>query len=408
MNSRITRIAWIAAALASMYACSRDIAVVEPSVPVESEEPASEIIEEGVQAVIATPVCGDGSESKAISDAFKFSFADGDEVNVMFGTSSKEIMTYGLKPDSNNPKSAKFDVENFTLNDGTYLSIYPAQTISTGSASLNLSFAGQSQSENGSSSHLAAYDYSVAQADIANNSGTFSYGHKVSWIKVTIPVTDAANFKSLTISADEGVANSATLTFADGTVTPSRSAGDVLTLSLGGDTGIDVAANGTLTAFVTVPSDSYTKLTISATDALGYVYKRCNTPLVTLGAGKYYTMALIKQDAPAFTSLTDFGAYTYVNTNPTSLIAFDEDKFQMSTGGGTDFISFKIADIETAEYAIFNVAASSITVDNDYTVTTVVNGTKSEGTFTAVQKTDDCVWFVEKIKGTTGIIIAIE
>ena len=212
---------------------------------------------DGVYAVMSMPERGDGVDTKALSPIFKFTFAEDDRINVFPATNTDEAMTYGLNPDESDATKAEFESKSFTMKDADYTALYPSQTVQSFTA-ITLPFTGQSQTADSTTAHLSAFDYCWATASISGNKGNFALAHKVAWLKIIVKTTDAANLKSIVVSADEGVANSATINALTGVVTPSRTVGDVLTLSLGGDSGIDVSANSRLIAYITLPAGTYT------------------------------------------------------------------------------------------------------------------------------------------------------
>lgn len=360
-----------------------------------------------VRATIADPLCGNLVQTRAISDAFKFSFSDDDGINVFPKAGGNASMTYFLTPDESNQSKAKFQQSVYTMSDGTYTALYPSQNIPKDITAIALDFSGQAQSVNGSTSHLAAYDYCWAEADIEGNAGSFDLAHKVVWLKVSFNASEAVNFRSLTVSANEGVAGRATIDATTGTLTPSRSAGDVITLSLGGTSGIDVAADECMVAFVTIPAGVYTDLAVKFTDssANNYVYARSGA--ITLAAGKYYTLTVQKDGSEAFKNVSAFGAYDLSGSSVSPVIAFDEDTFQMSYGHGTGVTTFKLADLGSGYYAIIQVSSATITEGATYTVSANVNGTVTSGSFKAVKKADGYVW-LENDVDNIGYVIAVE
>lgn len=366
------------------------------------------LLEDGLNATLESPVCDEELGTKALSDKFEFAFEQGDQVNVFLKSSSDEAMIYKLSPYKDEPTTAKFNVKSFYLNNDTYVAIYPSQIFTLGSQSIGLSFAGQNQSTNGSTEHLSAYDYCWAEATIANNSGNFAFKHKVAWIKVTVPVSEATTLKYLSVRADEGVASSATINVSTGAVTTSRSAGDTLRVALGGNNGIAVQENGTLTAFITVPAESYTNLSVLAFDADGNAYSSSHAAEVTLAAGKYYSMTLYFDGLVPFTETTEYGAYVVRHEKCSSeILTYDDTAHQMSCGGGSGYIDFKIAGMASGEYAAFKVSSATITEGDSYSVTANVNGTTSTGTYVAVKKTADRLWLLNS-SANSGYIIAIE
>ena len=386
------------------------LTIVVASVASCSENYTEDFVDlDGIHASMALPESGDGIDTKALSSSFKFSFATGDKINVFPKEgSSDEAMTYGLNPDATDAAKAEFQSKSFKMSDADYTALYPSQNVTD---DIVLPFTGQAQASNGSTAHLAAFDYSWASASISDNKGNFALAHRVAWMKITIQATDAANIKTLTVSADEGVANAASINVKTGVVTPSRTAGDVLTLSLGGDSGLDVAANGTLTVYLTIPVDTYTNLTLSATDAADKSYRYVKSGEKTLSAGKYYSITMLRTDLPEetpFTSLSAIGTYSSTNTeNPVPVVSYTASTDQMSYGTGSDYRTFKLANLSAGTYAIFTIASSTLAVGETYTVSSDIDGTKSEASFKVVKLTSDCVWLEDKTNHK-GYIFAIE
>lgn len=280
MKKNIIRIIGAALSVAALFSCSE--AGYVDTIPAQKS---------GLTITVADPVRGD-IESKSIDEDFVFSFEDGDFISV-FGASAGECMTYSISKNATSGASATFNIEKFHMDDGTYYATYPALDPKSDPEAIALTFAGQEQTSNNSAAHLAAYDYNSASAQVTDDEGSFSFLHKVSWLKVTVPVTNATKFSSLTLSADEGVALSAELDALTGEVTTTRSAGDKIVLSFG-EEGISVAAGGSLVAFVTVPSETYTGLTVKATANKGS-FEYCIDSEVTLAEGLYYTLTIEEQ-----------------------------------------------------------------------------------------------------------------
>lgn len=363
-----------------------------------------------VHATIAAPMSGDAPAVKSLSPEMQFAFAEGDFISVC-SASSATYMNYELIPDPSNPKSADFRPSAYLLNDGTYYSVYPMQNCAKGPEKISVSFDGQIQAENGSTEHLSAYDYSRAEAVISSNTGEFAFSHAVSWLVMKINVTEAASITRVTISADNGVARSAIMDILTNQVTLSKSSGDCIILKLGGEDGIAVPADGVLTAYATIPADTYTNMKLVAEDASGHKYIKEYSGDKIREAGKYYSPTLSRTDIPevtAFTAITAFGLYTATDTdNPSALRTYDEDNDQMSFSTDSDCRKFRIFNVRQNDYAIVTVSPADITVGESYTVTEDINGTQRTGTLKAVNKTAGCVWLENK-QDKNGYIISIE
>ena len=400
---RIKYIKWACvAATAMLWTCARQdiVAISEAG--------------DGVVAVLENPECGDGAQTRALSNDFKFSFAQDDKVNVFAKGNYETYMTYSLAPDEKNGSSADFQTENFSIRDGEYVSLYPSQN-ATSSESVTLSFTGQNQTANNSANHLAAYDYSWAQASITDSKGEFQYSHKVAWLKITIATPKNETFKSISVRADEGVAGSATINLTDGTVTPDRKAGDVLTMTLNGDAGIEVSKDGTLTAFIAIPAGTYTNMQVEVTNAaeIPCLYEVAGDAKI-IQEGYYYTANINVSDNLFLNNATCFGVYDRVFSSgtdaPTPVKVVENDtEWQITNGSSSSYTEFKILNLLNNDYVIIkllDVTPSAIAVGEAYSASVNVNGTVTTPTLTVVKKTADKVW-LENMSGTQGYIIRI-
>lgn len=379
----------------------------------ENQIENSMVPQEGYYATMEDPVAEDGTVTKALDDNFKFSFVSGDEITVYPFAQAGTRMIYSMVPDPDDPKRAAVNVSNFNILDETYTAAYPAVYPPVSSdGSVSVLFSGQSQ--NGvldPTAHLYAFDYNWAKTSFSNNAGVFSFKHRVSWLKMSIQATEAAVITSVTVSADEGVANSATLNTLTGELVPVRKADDVLILGLGGSDGIGVAAGESIDTYITIAPGIYTNLTMTAVDTEGHKYVFTIEGEKNIEIGKYYSRTLTRTDIPEdtpFTSLTGQGCYSSTNTaSPVSVKVYNEATDQMSYGTGSDYRTFKLADLASSSYSIFTIASSTLTVGETYTVSSDINGTKSEASCKVVKMTDNCVWLEDK-SGNNGYIFAIE
>ena len=402
MKARFTKLTFAAIVMAAMFSCGKEGIIVST--------------QDGIFATISNPVCGNAENTKALTSDFKFSFAEKDQINVFFKAGSTQAMTYTLIPNTVDKSKAQFEATIFAMRDGIYTSVYPSQNIPDDHTDIPLNFSGQAQSGNGTTEHLSAYDYNWAETQITANTGTFSFKHKVVWLKITIKATaDNTNFKSLSVTADEGIANSATINGLTGNVTPHRTKGDVLTLSLGSAEGITLNKDNILTAFITVPADKYTNLTISAKDNNDNLYQYSKSGEVTLEAGKYYTLncPISGKKPQSFTDTEIYGLYSNTNITAEPVFTYDEDSQQMSFGNGLGSLTFKLADVENNQYAIFTIGSGTVSTDQTYLVSADINGKLSAGNFKAIRIDTDTetgctrVW-LENQTNNVGYILAIE
>ena len=403
-HNNVKRYLFITIAATAIFSCTRiQETVFTPEDGVSARMEAPQLAQLTDQGIIT---------SKAMSGDFKFTFAQGDQLNVFPTPVDNSYMNFTLNPIADNPKEANFQQSAFTLRDGSYCAVYPAQPPISG-ASIRLNFNGQEQTEDNNTAHLSAYDYCWAQASINNNTGIFALEHRVSWLKLTIRTTDAASLTSLTVCADEGVPTITYINVTDGTVSlGERSSSDVLTLSLGGTAGIHADANSSITAYLTIPSAKYTNLTILAFDKDGNKYKFVNAKQSTLQTGKYYSITLtrtdIAEDTP-FTRTTDFGCYTKSNEEkPEAFVTYQDYIDQISFGTTSDSRTCKFFNPDKATYNIFTINSKDLTVGEEYEVS-FASDSKPQETYICqvVNINDGCVWLEDKTS-KTGFILAIE
>lgn len=367
----------------------------------------------GLYVTVDNPVCGDlEAQTKALDENLSFSFGEEDDLIVIHPTESTR-MNYRIIPDPTNPKKASFHTEAFNLRNADYYAIYPSFRTFKAISDITVEFTGQTQTEAGSTAHLAAYDYSTAIANVQNNTGVFPLKHKVSWLKIAIKSTEAATITKVTVSADNGIPKSASLNLTYGTVSTNAKATDKLTLLLGEDSeGLPVEANGTLTAFLTISPGTYSNLFIQAEDTAGNKYIRGFSGDKTLEAGKYYTPILRRSDIPEetpFTEIDGLGLYGDTDTeNPAEIYLFDEDNDQISYGTSSSARIFKAFDYEEGYYSVLTVTPSVLRVGEDYTVS--ANSTRTSlpsGIFRAVKNEGGIFWLEDKTNHI-GYIIATE
>lgn len=376
------------------------------------------VISDGVFAIVSNPVadnelCEIASEedlTKAISTGFKFTFATGDKINVFPVPKGDGVLNSVIVPDSENPSSAKFKSGSFTLNDQTYSALYPAFSSDYSAA---MSFTGQKQIGNDNTGHLAAYDYSWAKADIKDNAGTFALAHRVCWIKITVKVTENCKFTSITLSANEGIANTATLDAVTGNVSSTRTSSDVLTLSLanGGNNYIQVAKNSSLVAYVTIPAGIYTNLYISAKDDKNVEWRFKTHKKSELKFGKYYQATLLTEepaDDTPFTRMNNIGVYSATTSDsPKALRLYNQIPDYLSYGTTSDSRTCKFFSIKDNDFHIISVTPKNLAMWDDYTVSYNNGKTTVSDTYTIVNMAGGKVWLENKTL-QSGYIIPVE
>lgn len=374
----------------------------------KQEDRDDSLFSDGLFVTVESPICDEGGITKSIDENFKFSFVSGDQISVYPPSTTKSYMIYELIPNSSNPKKAAVDVDYFELENVTYSAVYPAIMAKNETV---VSLLGQSQVENGSTSHLSAYDYNWAETTFENNSGLFSFDHRVSWLKMTIAVSEATSFKSIEISADNGVPMSAAFNTKTGVFAPIRNVGDELVLTLGSSDGISIAAGESLVAFVTIAPGYYTNLTMTAEDSDGKKYRFVFDGEKEIVAGTYYARTLTRTDIPettAFTRQSSLGMYGETNGEyPLSMIQYDDAHQQMSYGKGNDYRTFKLADLDQNIYAIFTISPKDMVIGEMYTVSADVNGTETQSNCKCVNVVGNCVWLEDKTTHV-GYVINIE
>lgn len=363
---------------------------------------------EGLFATLESPIIDGSDGTKALSSSMSFYFAEGEKISVYPPSPAKSYMVYSLIPDASNPKNAKVDVDYFRLENTTYSAVYPAIMSDPEAV---VSFENQSQSADGSTAHLTAYDYSWAATEFLNNSGNFAFKHKVSWLMMTVQAPDAATLKYIVVSADEGVAHTASFNTNTGEFNPIRSKGDELVLTLGGYKGINVAAGGKIVAYITIPPAKYTNLTMTAEDAEGHKYQYVFNGEIEVAARDCYARTLTRTDIPettAFTRQSSLGMYGETNGEyPLSMIQYDDAHQQMSYGKGNDYRTFKLADLDQNIYAIFTISPKDMAIGEMYTVSADVNGTETQSNCKCVNVVGNCVWLEDKTTHV-GYVINIE
>ena len=396
MNINLIKLSGLVFVLAAALSCTK-----------EDEE----LLREGIYATVDNPVCG---TTKALSGNFEFSFAPNDQINV-YPQANGECMTYALTPVQGEPNKARFKVSHFNLKSGVHYAVYPAMMAALSPEKVLLPFTGQTQTANKSSEHLSKYDYNWSTASVSGNSATFAFKHKVSWLKMSLPVKEKSNFTEIVLHSDSGVAGTVNLDATTGEITMNATGADTLSLSLGKGNGIDVEADGVLTAYMTIPAGKYKNLTITARENNSnntylYKFKGDEEGYKEFEAGTYYAPTLISDGDTPFTAEDVCGYYEGTDTEePEAVIYYDEDKDQQLAYdlniSGTR--SCKIIDFDNNTLTRFVVTATDLKVGEAYTISTYAGKEiKMTGTYTLVRKSDSMAWF-NNIHTNNGYIIAV-
>lgn len=365
---------------------------------------------DGVFAEISAPVSGDAL-TKSIEQDFTFRFSEEDRMTVI-PQSGDEYLSYKLTPSKGKANRAFFLVQNFSMTNGTYYAVYPAQNVSN-PESISLPFTGQAQSANKSSEHLAAYDYCTASAEITNNTGYFPFAHKVAWIMVSLnPGETSRTYSSLTLSADGGVATSMTLDATTGSFTLQKNASSTLALSLG--SGLTISANDTLIAYMAVPADTYTNLVLKSTETNGHTYSYKFGGDNEFKTGHYYMIDLNDVKVTPLVDVKEYGLYkcygegeVYSWEKP--LIQFEDFADQMSWYKSSSKTIFEFFQLGTDKYASFQIASGTISQGSTYKVSIyTTNGTECESAnFKVIKKTVNTAWLYDTAD-ELGCVIRID
>ncbi len=357
-----------------------------------------------VSVTFADPVAG-SIQSKALDGSFAFSFEEENDYMTVCPANSGTYMNYALIRDPNNPKVVALDLRYFSMIDGIYYAIYP-KAFASDAQKIPMNFTGQVQNGNDSPEHLAEFDMNCARAKVTNNKGSFNFIHKVAWLKVTVPVTQATVFSSVTVSADEGVAQSAFLNAVTGEVVVSRQADDEVALSFG-TAGALVEDGGSLVAYVTVPAGTYTNLRITSSSDKGE-YFELFPGQVALENGKYYRISIQESENAAFTSLTTPGWYTGVDADaPFVMLRYNAGADQMSYGSGSSYKTFKIFNPENGKHGVLKMDTTSLSMGVSFTGTEDFGNGEQQRTFTVVNVSGKMVW-LEDTTDHAGCIIFTE
>lgn len=366
--------------------------------------------QDGIYAEFKDPEYGN-AETKALSDSFKFHFEENDRISV-FPANGDEYMTYHLTPSKGTANRAFFLTENFSLKKGSYYALYPAVQGVCNPENIVLSFEGQEQESNGSMSHLSDYDYCRASAEISDNSGYFAFTHEVSWVKLCIPAGENNDtFKSMTISADEGIAGQLTMNIRTGeTGSPTRSKDDVLNILTGGQDGISLSTDDTLSVYVTIPPGTYTNLTVRTYNKEGIAYDYVFEGQHELQKGYYYLMNVWQSDVMELGQMDEFGLYRCHGDGLVYMwepaIKYEEGSDQISwyhNAGHTQFDFFKLG---TKEFMSFQLGSGSITDGGTYR-TSIYSGTGvicTDKEFKAIRVTDSAAWLLNSELGLGCVI----
>lgn len=139
------------------------------------------------------------------SSGMSFAWKSGDQVGIYTGATS--MANFDIDQISQDAKSATFNGGGFSLTEGSnYYAFYPYDAASTNKMSVAVDYTEQTQLANNDCSHLAAYDYMVANATATNtNVAAFDFEHLGAIVKIKIRLPKDGTFTSLMISSDKPV-----------------------------------------------------------------------------------------------------------------------------------------------------------------------------------------------------------
>lgn len=183
-----------------------------------------------------------------------FGWAVNDVVGVYASQSKANFNITQISQDS---KYATFDGGGFGLVKGsTYYAFYPYQE-SMDKQAIPVSYSGQTQTANGSTSHLSQYDYMTSRANaVADNTAVFAFSHLGSIIRFNITAPANEKYTAVSIKAPQKVfalSGMVDLTASTPSVVASASSlSDVITLKLGND-GLNSSGNSLLAYLCVAP-----------------------------------------------------------------------------------------------------------------------------------------------------------
>ena len=169
---------------------------------------------------------------------------------------------------------------------------YQSNYFDTPITSLPISYTGQQQTENGSTAHLAAYDFMAATCTTGDDNAHFTYSHLGCILRIELPIGQTATYTSLTLttpsSSDALFVSDATMNLTTLTTTP-KARQQSLTLQL---SDIALSSGENLVAYLMLAPTDLTGhvLHVTATAADGITTEMDITG-ASMTAGKIYTTA---------------------------------------------------------------------------------------------------------------------
>lgn len=250
------------------------------------------VVGTGVYASVEQPVCSDANTKSfsSNSNVLSFFWAEGERVAVL---GQGELALFNSV--SEGTDNAKLESKAYKLKDGIdYIAYIPASLGEEGNSSvIPVSFAGQVQDKNNSTSHLKKYSYACGNGSKVEGEDKISFNLKnqTAWIVIEHSLTDDSEIKAVTLSSeDELFTSEAKLDVANAEWTSEKKV-STIALSLGSE-GLSFKCGDVLRAFLTVFPDDLSNKAIQVKaikkDGSEVLLKSFNG--VQLNKNGYYTV----------------------------------------------------------------------------------------------------------------------
>ena len=199
------------------------------------------------------------------------------------------------------------------LPNKTYYSYYPYDATATASK-VTISYDDQTQSANGSTSHLGKYDYMHAATTSGSQNASINYSHLGCVAKFTLTIigNTASSFRNFKLQSVENILVSS-VDYNPSEETPGLNKTQTNTMSVALD-GISPSGN-TLTIYAMMSPVAWKGKTINATltDSNGGEYKGIINPTADQTAGKMFTYTLSVTGGDFEPATKELGGHTYTN-----------------------------------------------------------------------------------------------
>lgn len=201
--------------LATLYSCA--VQEIEPQTQTTN-------LQKGICAqvpdfesyVTKTAITQNGSEAPT------FAWKEGDVIGIVPDDGKTFQTNFTIKEVGSDPHFATFDGGAWALRKGSrYIAYNPcAEQVLTSKGSVIISNSGQTQSGNASTAHLGTYDYMYAAAEsVAEGSVSFKFNHKISLLRIQLPIMENMTIKSATLESAGGkFATEEAMSIADGSL----------------------------------------------------------------------------------------------------------------------------------------------------------------------------------------------